>query len=254
MALLAGFLIFYAFERILRLKLPHHAAEHSHGHSHSQASVTTEVDASRASTTRSSTRRSKSPARQSGTKSASTASQSSGHKDDNSPSSSKDAVASKIQPPEVPSNSVSAVAYLSLVADATHNFTDGLVIGASFEVSWLTGLSSTLAILAHEIPHEIGDVAVLMQAGFGKWRAIRAQLLTAFGALLGTCVGILSGQFDAGLVLNVTAGGMMYVSCVGLVGELLSHREDDGFLRVIFECLSFAFGVFLMWVVCLFEE
>lgn len=50
------------------------------------------------------------------------------------------------------------------------------------------------AVLIHEVPHEIGDVAILMQAGFSKWDAIRAQLVTALGALLGTAVALFAGE------------------------------------------------------------
>ena len=61
------------------------------------------------------------------------------------------------------------------------------------------------------MPHEVGDVAVLMQAGFSKWRAIRAQLSTAGGAMLGTCVALATGRAEARLLLGFTAGGFIYV-------------------------------------------
>eukprot|EP00308_Calcidiscus_leptoporus_P005937 CAMPEP_0119391958 /NCGR_PEP_ID=MMETSP1334-20130426/119308_1 /TAXON_ID=127549 /ORGANISM="Calcidiscus leptoporus, Strain RCC1130" /LENGTH=91 /DNA_ID=CAMNT_0007414735 /DNA_START=1 /DNA_END=272 /DNA_ORIENTATION=+ len=87
--------------------------------------------------------------------------------------------------------------YLNLAADAAHNFTDGLMLGAAFSTSWEVGCSSTLAVLFHELPHEVGDVAILMQAGFSKWQAIRAQLGTAVAALLGTIVALSAGKGEA---------------------------------------------------------
>lgn len=63
---------------------------------------------------------------------------------------------------------VKVSAYLNLAADCTHNFTDGLAIGASFLVSRNVGLITTLTIFLHEIPHEIGDFAILVQSGCSK--------------------------------------------------------------------------------------
>lgn len=58
--------------------------------------------------------------------------------------------------------------YLNLAADFTHNFTDGLAIGASFLVGPAVGAVTTLTILLHEVPHEIGDFAILVQSGCTK--------------------------------------------------------------------------------------
>lgn len=63
---------------------------------------------------------------------------------------------------------VKVSAYLNLAADCTHNFTDGLAIGASFLVSRNVGMITTLTIFLHEIPHEIGDFAILIQSGCTK--------------------------------------------------------------------------------------
>jgi zinc transporter 7 len=63
---------------------------------------------------------------------------------------------------------IKVAGYLNLAADFTHNFTDGLAIGASFLVSRNVGIVTTLTILLHEVPHEIGDFAILVQSGCGK--------------------------------------------------------------------------------------
>ncbi|CAG2116596.1 unnamed protein product, partial [Medioppia subpectinata] len=76
--------------------------------------------------------------------------------------------------------------YLNLVADLVHNFTDGLAIGSSFMAGHNVGLVTGLAIMVHEIPHEIGDYAVLIKSGCSQKRAMSLQLLTAIGALTGT--------------------------------------------------------------------
>ena len=76
-------------------------------------------------------------------------------------------------------------AYLNLAADFTHNFTDGLAIGASFLISLNVGIMTTVTILMHEVPHEIGDFAILFQSGCTKKRAMLLQLTTAVSAIVG---------------------------------------------------------------------
>ncbi|KAJ1674307.1 hypothetical protein EV182_003545, partial [Spiromyces aspiralis] len=95
-------------------------------------------------------------------------------------------------------------AYLNLIADATHNFTDGLAISASFYLSFGAGLSTFVAVFFHEIPHELGDFAILIQSGFSRSTALMSQFFTAIGALAGTVVGVLIEEHARGrkLVLS----------------------------------------------------
>ncbi|XP_032700441.1 zinc transporter ZIP13 isoform X4 [Lontra canadensis] len=80
--------------------------------------------------------------------------------------------------------------YLNLLANTIDNFTHGLAVAASFLVSKKIGLLTTMAILLHEIPHEVGDFAILLRAGFDRWSAAKLQLSTALGGLLGACFAI----------------------------------------------------------------
>ncbi|KAI4242225.1 MAG: hypothetical protein L6R42_011065, partial [Xanthoria sp. 1 TBL-2021] len=89
-----------------------------------------------------------------------------------------------------PSQSIKLSAYLNLIADFTHNITDGLAMSSSFYASPTLGATTTVAVFFHEIPHEVGDFALLIQSGFSKKRAMGAQFVTAAGAFLGTCLGI----------------------------------------------------------------
>lgn len=75
-------------------------------------------------------------------------------------------------------------------ADFTHNITDGLAMSASFYASPTIGATTTVAVFFHEIPHEVGDFALLVQSGFSKRAAMGSQFITAVGALLGTLIGI----------------------------------------------------------------
>merc|ERR1719397_393218 len=88
---------------------------------------------------------------------------------------------------------IKVAGFLNLAADCFHNFTDGLAIGASFLAGDTIGIVTTGTILLHEVPHEIGDYAILIQSGVSPQRAIMLQLLTAVGALTGCIVSLVLG-------------------------------------------------------------
>ena len=137
--------------------------------------------------------------------------------------------------------------YLNLAADFTHNFTDGLAIGASYLVSVNVGMVTTLTILIHEVPHEIGDFAILIQSGCSKHRAMMLQLVTAVGALLGTVVGLVAESSGSGMatlwILPFTAGGFIYIALVSVLPELL---EDTTLGQTLKELVTLIIGVGLM--------
>ena len=86
---------------------------------------------------------------------------------------------------------VHTLSYMNLIGDGVHNFIDGVIIAVSFLVSIPLGIVSTLAIIAHEIPQEIGDFGVLLYGGFTKLRALLFNFLSAITAIAGA----LSGYF-----------------------------------------------------------
>lgn len=88
--------------------------------------------------------------------------------------------------------------YLNLIANVIDNFTHGLAVGGSFLVSFRLGVLTTFAILIHEIPHEVGDFAILLRSGFNRWDAARAQLLTASGGIFGAMFAVLSSSGEIG--------------------------------------------------------
>ncbi|CAN0209645.1 unnamed protein product [Ectocarpus fasciculatus] len=143
---------------------------------------------------------------------------------------------------------------LNLAADALHNFSDGIAIGASFASGSGLGFSTALATLLHELPHEIGDFAVLVQSGCTKWQAIGAQFATAIAAFLGTAIGLLATR-HAGMeqpLLAATGGGFVYVSCVGVMPEIL-NSGNPSFLQGVAEIGAMSAGIALMAIVALLE-
>ena len=111
-----------------------------------------------------------------------------------------------------------------------------------------------VAILLHEVPHEIGDFAILVQSGFTRSQAMKAQLLTAIGAMVGTAIGLLlEGATDspaAGWILPFTAGGFIYVATTTVIPVLL---EDVSLKQSIKEVLAMCLGVSLMVLIVFIE-
>ena len=118
--------------------------------------------------------------------------------------------------------------YLNLIGDGVHNFTDGLVMGASFLVSINFGLITTLMIILHEIPQEIGDFGVLVYGGFTKFKALYFNFLIALtcvlGAIAGYFISVNVKDFSI-FLLPFTAGGFIYIGACDLVPEL--HKQQD---------------------------
>jgi zinc and cadmium transporter len=112
--------------------------------------------------------------------------------------------------------------YLNLFADGVHNFMDGLLIGASYSISIPIGMTTTVAVVLHEIPQEIGDIGILIHAGFSRRRALVFNFLTALVAILGAVTALMLGELVesfAAAVLPMTAGGFIYISGSDLMPE-----------------------------------
>merc|ERR1719153_300573 len=159
-------------------------------------------------------------------------------------------VEKKSESPEADEKEIKVAGFLNLAADFAHNFTDGLAIGASFLAGQSIGIITTLTILLHEVPHEIGDFAILVQSGASKERAMMLQLVTALGAMMGTVFGLLlGGTFGAvSIILPFTAGGFIYIATVGVIPEILAN-EKATVSQNINEILAMLTGIALMVVI-----
>lgn len=135
--------------------------------------------------------------------------------------------------------------YLNLLANCIDNFTHGLAVAGSFLVSKKVGCLTTFAILLHEIPHEVGDFAILLRAGFDRWSAARMQLSTALVGLLGAafalCYQSPSGTENAtAWILPFTSGGFLYIALVNVVPDLL---EESSFRHSLQQIVLICLGV-----------
>ncbi len=138
--------------------------------------------------------------------------------------------------------------YLNIVGDITHNFSDGLIVGAIFSINIKLGIAATLAIVFHEIPHELGNFTVLIYGGFSKFKALFFNFLSSLFAVAGTVFGYYFATKINGFVsvlLPVAAGGFIYIASCDLIPEL--HKEED-LRRSAFIMVTFTFGIILMYL------
>lgn len=151
---------------------------------------------------------------------------------------------------------IKVAGYLNLAADFSHNFTDGLAIGSSYLAGNTIGLVTTITILLHEVPHEIGDFAILLQSGVSRKNAMLLQLTTAVGAVAGTAISLLAqnstGELATQWVLPFTAGGFIYIALVSVIPELLDE-EKPNVVQTALQVAAMLGGVFMMVLIAEYE-
>ncbi|RYN19275.1 hypothetical protein AA0112_g11171 [Alternaria arborescens] len=224
-AIMVGFVTFVAMDKGLRIATGGEGGhDHSHGHSHAKVEETAKTTGVDVGSSKDGVRSRKAGA--------------------NGTSSVAETAEKEINA------SVKLGGYLNLIADFTHNITDGLALSSSFYASPTIGATTTVAVFFHEIPHEVGDFALLIQSGFSKRAAMGAQFVTAVGAFLGTCIGIAVQEFGGSsasadvhgagagimgtslqwgdMLLPFTAGTFLYVGTVAVIPELLETGPNKG--------------------------
>ena len=145
------------------------------------------------------------------------------------------------------------VGYMNLVADALHNLIDGVLIGASYLAGISVGLATTIAVLLHEIPQEMGDFGVLIHAGFGKSKALYLNFLSALLSIVGVVFALVAGAHIKQLpnaVLPFTAGGFIYIAGSDLVPELHKERVP---IKSLLQLGAIGIGVSLMLLLTLLD-
>ena len=117
------------------------------------------------------------------------------------------------------SESLSSIVWMVILGDGLHNFTDGMAIGAAFSNNIAGGFSTAVAVFCHELPHELGDFAVLLKAGMSARKAIYYNILSSVLSFFGMCVGILIGDAPETTqwVFAVAAGLFIYIALVDMV-------------------------------------
>lgn len=112
---------------------------------------------------------------------------------------------------------------MNLVGDGLHNFIDGIVIASAFFINPMIGLSTTVAVVLHEIPQEISDFGVLIYAGYSRAKALLFNFLSALTAVLGAIIAIFlhnTTENFINIAIPLTAGGFIYIATADLIPEL----------------------------------
>lgn len=146
------------------------------------------------------------------------------------------------------------VVTLNLVGDTVHNLIDGMIIGASFFVSTPVGITTTLAVILHEIPQEMGHFGIFIHHGLSATKALTYNLISALASIIGVLITYFLGNYlgQAHLfLLPITAGGFIYLAASDLIPEL--HRHQTEVKTSLIQLLAICFGVGLMTILLFLE-
>ncbi len=138
------------------------------------------------------------------------------------------------------------VGKLILFSDGVHNLIDGIIIGVSFIVSVPIGIATTIAVILHEIPQEIGDFTVLLHSGYSRKRALWLNFLSALTAIAGVFIAFILGKAVDGFVLwilPIAAGGFIYIAVADLIPELHKTKEIK---HSVLQIIAVSIGVLAM--------
>jgi len=143
---------------------------------------------------------------------------------------------------------------LTLTADSFHNFIDGILIASAYMVDINVGIATTLAIVLHEIPQEIGEFAILIHSGFKIRKALLFNFLSACFSILGAILVLIIGNTIEGLqyfIIAFAAGGFIYLAGSDLIPELHKNNKIG---ESIIQILSITLGLVLMYFFASFEH
>jgi len=138
-------------------------------------------------------------------------------------------------------------AILSLIGDSIHNFIDGAIIAIAFLTSISLGITTTIAVVGHEIPHELGDFSILIYGGFSNRKALWYNFLTGLTAVAGAIFIFLAGNFvttASAYLVGAAAGNFLYIAASDLIPELHTKRHISA---SIIQTLLIIIGVVLMF-------
>jgi zinc and cadmium transporter len=137
--------------------------------------------------------------------------------------------------------------WMIVVGDSFHNFTDGVIIASAFLADVKLGVVTSAAIIAHEVPQEVGDFLVLLNSGFSKARALALNALSSLAAVAGALLGYFAlsdAQEWVPRILAVSAAGMLYVAVADLIPGL---QKRTRIAETVAQVAFIGLGIFTLW-------
>lgn len=137
--------------------------------------------------------------------------------------------------------------YLNVIGDGIHNLLDGMIIAASFFIDIPVGIVTTVAVIFHELPQEIGDFGVLVYGGLTRCKALFLNFSIALTALFGV---LLSNSFSshienfAGFLIALSAGGFIYLAASELIPEIQKEKNTK---KSVVQFVLFVLGIIMIW-------
>lgn len=159
-------------------------------------------------------------------------------------------------PPPPVERPMSSTALMVIVGDGLHNLTDGLAIGAAFSGDPVTGFATALAVFCHELPHELGDFAVLLRSGMSIKRALYYNLLSSALSFMGMAGGIwLAEDHESASqwIYAATAGTFFYIALADLVPEINENNKGKS-VHLLLAILGILTGGVIMLMIALHED
>lgn len=139
------------------------------------------------------------------------------------------------------------VGLMNLIGGGLHNFIDGMIIAGSFLIDYRLGLATTIAVISHEIPRELGDFAILIYAGYSKLKALFYNFISAAVSVIGAVSALIIGGRIEGFtnfIIPFTAGGFIYIATSDLFPEL--RKDNDKLHQALYQLTSIVIGIGIM--------
>jgi zinc transporter ZupT len=132
---------------------------------------------------------------------------------------------------------------LSLLGDFIHNVTDGMAIGAGFNKSLKMGISLSLSIFFHEIPHEVGDFSYLLKQNMKISSALSSQLFSALGSFVGVYLSFWIGELYSNQIISFASGAFLYLALNTIMSDL---KSSSSLIQIICEVFAYILGVIML--------